>query len=427
LQNHHAGEERENVTRRKGGDHLREESRKQSSEDPVCEAAEGLTLRTMTVGKYLGDENPDDRSLANGVRGDEGEDTNRHDAVMLRKKSPGNQTERADVSERADKEKRAATQPVNEPEADKRENEIGEADANGLQQRGFRAQPGKFKYAWGEIENRIDAGELVEKCNQDGEQNRFAKTACPEMCRGCSFRGRSHNLVRLGFDLGFRGTGLDAFEDFETARAIALPAQKPARTLGKAEAEQSIEKRGERGHTKHPAPGILTDACKERIGHESDQDTKNNVELEHTGESSTVFWRRNFRDVKRSYDGGDADAQAADDTRANENRNTCRQAGPDCTDKVKDADPQQRGFASESVSGPAAHERTDDGAVEGGSHRNPVEAGTQPPKRLNRFFRAGDYDRVKAEKESGERGCQRPEEDAGIHRWEQSTNERISR
>ena len=178
----------------------------------------------------------------------------------------------------------------------------------------------------------------------------------------------------------------DAFEDFQTARAIALPAQKPARTLGKAEAEQSVEKRRERGHTKHPAPGILADACKQRIGHESDQDAENNVELEHSGESSTVFGRRNFRDVKRGYYGGDADAQTADDTRGDEQRDICRQAGPDCTDKVKDADPQQRGFASESVSRPAADERTDDGAVEGGSHGNPVEAGTQTPKATELFF-----------------------------------------
>src|ERR1700676_4946091 len=165
LQNHHAGKEREHVAGWESGDHLWEKSRQEGGEDPVRKAAEGLTFGTMAVGKYLGDENPDDRSLANGVRGDEGEDTNRHDAVMLRKKSPGNQTERADVSERADNEKRAATQPVNEPKANKREDEIGQADANGLQQRGFRAQPGKFKYARREIENRIDAGELVEECN----------------------------------------------------------------------------------------------------------------------------------------------------------------------------------------------------------------------------------------------------------------------
>src|SRR4029077_19687790 len=161
LQNHHAGKEREDVTRRKCRDHLRKESRQQGGEDPVRKAAESLTFGTMTVGKDLGDKDPDDRSLTDRVRGNEGEDANRHDAVMLRKKSPCNQTERADVSERPDKEKRATAQPVNEPQTDKGKDEIGKADADGLQQRCFRRQSGKFKYARSEIKNRIDAGKLV--------------------------------------------------------------------------------------------------------------------------------------------------------------------------------------------------------------------------------------------------------------------------
>ena len=47
--------------------------------------------------------------------------------------------------------------PVNEPETDKSENQIRDADADRLQQRGLRAQSGKFKDARREIENRIDA------------------------------------------------------------------------------------------------------------------------------------------------------------------------------------------------------------------------------------------------------------------------------
>src|ERR1019366_4969662 len=159
-------------------------------EDPVREAAESLAFRAMTVGKYLGDENPDDRSLTDRVRGNEGEDTNRHDRVMLCKKGPGDETERADVAERADKEKSATAQPVNQPEADKGENKVGDADSDGLQQRGFCTQPGKFKYARSEVKNRVDAGELVEECDEDGKQDRFAKTTCPEMCRRRFFRGR---------------------------------------------------------------------------------------------------------------------------------------------------------------------------------------------------------------------------------------------
>ena len=141
LQNHHAGEERENITGREGGDHLREESRKQGGKDPVREAAEALTFRAMTVGKYLRDENPDDRTLTDRVGGDEGEDTNGDDREMLRKEGPGNQTKGRDVAERANKEKRSAAQPVNQPKADKGEDEISDADADGLEQRRLAAKP----------------------------------------------------------------------------------------------------------------------------------------------------------------------------------------------------------------------------------------------------------------------------------------------
>ena len=39
---------------------------------------EALARRAMAIGEYFGDKNPDHRSLADGVRADEGEDASRH-------------------------------------------------------------------------------------------------------------------------------------------------------------------------------------------------------------------------------------------------------------------------------------------------------------------------------------------------------------
>ena len=111
-----------------------------------------------------------------------------------------------------------------------------------MEQRGLRSQTGKFKYTRSEVENRIDAGELVEECNADGKQDRFAQTTRPEMRRRCLLRRRSRNLISLGFDLSLGRFGLDALQDLHTSLAIALPAQKPTRAFGNSEAEQSIEK-----------------------------------------------------------------------------------------------------------------------------------------------------------------------------------------
>ena len=157
LENHHPGKKRENVAGREGCDHLREKRCQRGSEDPVREAAERLALGALPIRKDLRNKHPNDRALTDGMRGDEGEDTNRHDAVVLGKKSPGNQTERADVSERADKEKRAATEPVNQPEADEGENQVGQPNPDGLQQGGLCSEAGKFKHAGRKIQNRVDA------------------------------------------------------------------------------------------------------------------------------------------------------------------------------------------------------------------------------------------------------------------------------
>jgi len=199
------------------------------------------------------------------------------------------------------------------------------------------------------------------------------------MPRGRFFRGCRDNLVRLGLDLGFGSIGQDALQNLHPARVIALSAQQPARAFRKSEAKQSVEKRGKRGHAQHPAPGILANAGEQRVGHKSDQDAENNVELEHAGKPSSVFRRRDLRDVQRSRHSRNADAQAANHTRDDERGNIGRQTRPDCADKIQHANPKQRGFASESVSGPAADQRPHDGAVECGSHGNAVESGTQAP------------------------------------------------
>lgn len=102
LENHHAGKERENVSGREGRDHPREERCEQRGEDPVREAAQRLTLRAMTIGKYLRNKHPNDGALADCVGSDEGEDAHRHDREMIAEKGPGHEAERGDVAERTD-------------------------------------------------------------------------------------------------------------------------------------------------------------------------------------------------------------------------------------------------------------------------------------------------------------------------------------
>ena len=110
-----------------------------------------------------------------------------------------------------------------------------------------------------------------------------------------------------------------------TGLAIALLAQQPAWTFGKAEAEYSVEQRRKRSHTQHPAPGVLAAAGEQRVRDESHQDAKNNVELEHSGKSSTMLRRCDLRDVHWGNHRRDADSQPADDACDDENSYVWRQ------------------------------------------------------------------------------------------------------
>src|ERR1700687_2184176 len=140
---------------------------------------------------------------------------------MVGRKSPRDETKRSNVAERANVEEGSPSQAVDQPETDKSENEIGDADPDGLQQGGFCGEARQFKDSRREIQNCVDSGHLVEECNQDGEQDRFAKAARPEMSGGTLLGGGGENCVCLGCDFGWRSLGFDPLQHLHTSIAIA--------------------------------------------------------------------------------------------------------------------------------------------------------------------------------------------------------------
>src|SRR5450631_1072243 len=97
-------------------------------EYPVRRAAQRLSFGSLTIRENFGDKNPYNGALPDGVCGNERENTYRHQSVMPRKERPRDQSERCDVSERSDEQKRPATAPINEPQPDKCKDQIGHAD-----------------------------------------------------------------------------------------------------------------------------------------------------------------------------------------------------------------------------------------------------------------------------------------------------------
>src|ERR1041385_5972277 len=244
LQRHHPAEEEKDRPGREVAHHQWERGGEQRGEHPVCRAAERLARRAVGVGEDLGDQNPDHGALADRVRRDKGEDAGRHDGDVAGIEGPRAEAERRDVAERADEQQRAPAEPVDEPEADEGEDEVRDADADRLQQRRLLAETGEAEYARREVEDRVDAGELVEERDEEGERDGDAEAPGPKAL------ARPHPLapspLRYAQGRLFGRGGTRAHE-------------QPARALGDAETHHHVDHRRDRGDAEHPAPGVGSD------------------------------------------------------------------------------------------------------------------------------------------------------------------------
>lgn len=159
---------------------------------------------------------------------------------------------------RTDVEQRAPAKAVDECQSDKGEDQIGDADADRLKQRRLFAHAGHFEDPGCEIENRIDAGELVEKGDEEREQNGNPQAAGPEPRAAAAFADGPLDAVCLSHDFRLGAAGADDTKHFDSLLPIPGPADQPARAFRQADAKHRINQRGECLRAEHPAPGILT-------------------------------------------------------------------------------------------------------------------------------------------------------------------------
>ena len=169
LKHHHEAEEKEDISGGKSRDHHRENSGQQCRKHPVGGASEGHSFRAVAVRENLRNKYPDHRALTHCMGSDEGKDADRDNGVVMREKRPRRHTQGGDVPERTDIEERAATHPVNQPESHECEDQIGDADADGLEKCRLLAEPCHLEDTRSEVEHRIDAGELVEERDEKGQ------------------------------------------------------------------------------------------------------------------------------------------------------------------------------------------------------------------------------------------------------------------
>src|SRR5262249_9788643 len=155
LKNHHDAEEQEYVTRCERSDRFGEESSDQGRKNPMCKTAQRLPLRAMAIGKYFGNQYPHDRTLPDRMCRNESEDTHWHNCKMPGKKRPGDKPQRNDVAQRTHVEQRSPAHPIDEPQTCKGKYEIGNANADRLEQCSLLTQAGHFKNTRSEIQDCV--------------------------------------------------------------------------------------------------------------------------------------------------------------------------------------------------------------------------------------------------------------------------------
>ena len=344
--------------------------------------------------------------------GDEREDAERDDRKRLGIERPRAQPERGDIAERPDVEEGAASEAVDEPETDVGEDEVGDADADGLEQRGLLAEPCPLEDARREVEDGVDAGKLVEEGDEECEHDRDPEPPREELGGLCAVAHAVLNRVGEFGDLGIRKSGVDHAEGVHPLLAATRVRDQPARALGQAEAHERVNERRERRDPEHPPPrDIWIDIFgEEEVRGESHEDAENDVELEEPGEVAAAFGRRNLRDVERRGDRRGPDADAADEPGEHERDRIRREARSDPRKNVEHADPVQGEASPELLGRPAADQRPEHGPPQRRAHRQPVQERAEAPDALDFLLRPGDDDRVKPEEEARQRRCQRPEE-----------------
>src|SRR5208337_581140 len=161
-----------------------------------------------------------------GVRSHKSKDASRDNSQMRGEERPGSEPERKDVADRPNEQQRATAQPVYQAQAHKSKNEIGHANADGLEQGGFGAQPGQFKDPRRKVEDGVDARKLVEEGDQNRQQDGQPQLPGPKMSGGNPLARGRHNLVGLRLQLRGRGPGLDQAEYTHTRRTVPFAANE---------------------------------------------------------------------------------------------------------------------------------------------------------------------------------------------------------
>ena len=216
------------------------------------------------------------------------------------------------------------------------------------------------------IQNRVDAGELVEGADGERKKNGQKIAALKEvMLRGAALLLEGElNCIYLGPRIG----RAHARED-QHGFVDAVLAHQPAGAMRHGEQHDEEEDRRQYSDAELPAPhgDRVHEMTDDRVGKIGKQDADDDVDLKQPNEPSAPFGRRKLGDVYRAQDGGTADSEAADEARDHEECPAGSEGTPDGRQNIKNTHQAQRRSAADALSqGAAGH---------GADHRAPKRDG----------------------------------------------------
>ena len=140
-----------------------------------------MALGADVGGEDLGEIDPDDGSLRDGEGHDEAYEEGEEEVeVLVGVEEPGHSGEGEAAAYGSDEEEGLTADLVDDGDADEGSDEVGEADDNGLLGAGDGAEAGVGEDVVEVVEDGVDAGELVEEADGDGEEDELGVATLEE-------------------------------------------------------------------------------------------------------------------------------------------------------------------------------------------------------------------------------------------------------
>ena len=242
--------------------------------------------------------------------------------------SPRDRQQRQRHARDADREQRLAAQAIDEPDRDDRHADVDQADEHGLAERVADAAAGLREDRRQVVEDRVDAGDLLEERQAERDQHDEADAPVEQAAQAARHVLRCEALRGSAAELSCACCGAaDARQHVQRLLVAALH-QQPARAFRNERQQQQIQQRRKHLHAEHPAPVVLAHAEQEVVGEERRRDADHDHELVERHEPAAPPRGRDLRDVDRRDQNRRADREPADDARGYESREASSRATP---------------------------------------------------------------------------------------------------